>query len=92
MKITLNKVKALYPEGKIVCVEEYYTKDKRWTSRLSDGTDVRDPDLYYRYGLNYVIAQCIREQATDIQFKVLDSEGEYCYPDFKVSELDEDNQ
>jgi hypothetical protein len=59
----------------------------KWSSILPDGTDVRDPELYYKYGLNFVVAKCIEQKAQQISFKILDEDKEYCYPDFYVTEL-----
>ena len=85
--ITIENVKKLYPGCKVVSVEEYYTREKKWTKLFADGTVVNDPDLYYEFGMNYVIARCIQEGAEEIQLKLKDKNGEYCYPDFKISEL-----
>lgn len=90
MEVSLKKVRDLYPEGKIICVEEYFTPEKKWTSKFADGTDVRDPDLYYTYGLNFVVSFCVREGAEKVTFKIIDKNDEICYPDFKISELNED--
>jgi hypothetical protein len=87
MKPSLQKVRDLYPEGKIICVEEYFTPEKKWTSLLSDGTDVRDPDLYYTYGLNFVLEFCVREGAEKVTIKVVDKDDKVCYPDYRVEEL-----
>ena len=89
MKITLQKVHDLYPDGKIICVEEYFSQEKKWTSILPDGSDVRDPDLYYKFGLNFVVALCGQNGATQISFQVLDANNEICFPDFYISELNE---
>jgi hypothetical protein len=88
MKITTEPIRRLYPGCKIVNVEEFYDSIlKKWSSVFLDGTDVRDPDLYYKYGLNFVIAKCMQEGANKIQFKVLDKKNNYCYPDFATTEL-----
>lgn len=89
MKFTIENVTRLYPNSKIICVEEYFTLKNKWTSLFNDGTDVRDPDLYFKYGLNFVIAKCIADGATQINFKLIDEDKNYTYPDFKVEELDE---
>ena len=86
MKITLKKIHDLYPNGKIICVEEYRSTNY-WTSILPDGTDVRDSDLYYKYGLNFVVTLCIQNNVEMISFKVLNEDKEYCFPDYKPSEL-----
>jgi len=88
MKISIDPVLNLYPHCKIVNVEEYFDPANKWVSRLPDGTDVRDPDLYYGYGLNYVIGLCARDgKAKLIQLHIIDEQGEHCYPDFKIEEL-----
>jgi len=94
MKINLKHVKNLYPDGEVICVEEYFipfdpnnSLSMKWTSIFPDGTDVRDPDLYYKYGLNFVVAMCIQHGAQLISFKILNTNKEYCYPNFYVTEL-----
>jgi hypothetical protein len=88
MVITLDKIREIYPNSKIIAVEEYFSPAiGKWTSILSDGMDVRDPDLYYQYGLHFVVGQCIKDGANIIQFKLIDETKEYCYPDFRVTEL-----
>lgn len=89
MKISLQKVHDLYPNGKVICVEEYFSNNQNWTAILPDGTDVRDPDLYYKFGLNFVVAMCIQNGATQISFKLLDENKEYSFPDFYTTELNE---
>jgi hypothetical protein len=91
MTISLKKVRDLYPNGKVVNVEEYYHPLLKWSSILPNGTDVRDSDLYYAVGVEGVIKMCITAGAERIQFKISDSVGggkrEYCFPDYKVREL-----
>jgi len=88
MKITIDPVYTLYPHCKIINVEEYFNNTKKWTAILPDGNDVRDPELYYTYGLNFVIGMCAKDgSATIVQLHVIDENGEHCYPDFKIEEL-----
>lgn len=94
MKINLKHVHNLYPNSKIICVEEYFVPfdpmnplSMKWSSILPDRTDVRDPELYYKYGLNFIVTMCIQQNAQQISFKILDTNKEYCYPDFYVTEL-----
>ena len=98
MKVTLKKLHELYPDCKIICVEECFlrlnpndpdSQTMRWVSILPDGTDVRDPDMYYKFGLNFVVAMCAQKGATQISFRILDSNKEYGYPDFYITELNE---
>lgn len=98
MNITLKKVHELYPDGKIICVQECFlplnpnnpnSQTMSWTSILPDGTDVRDPDLYYKYGLNFIIAKCVENGAKQISFRILDEINEYTFPDFYITELNE---
>lgn len=101
MKVDLSKVTNLY--DKIVSIEEYYHPEKKWTNILQDGTDLKQPDIYYREldmkvpssgeiefnddVIERVVKKCIASGATMIQFSCRDKKGEECYPDYKVSEL-----
>lgn len=102
MKINLSPIRSLYK--KVICVEEYYHPYMKWTNVFPDGTDIRDPENYYKE-LNMkvsdgngeitfntdlierVVKKCIDSGATIIQFKCTDKDNEYCYPDYKVTEL-----
>lgn len=97
-KIDLSRVYKLYE--KIVQLEQFFIPTKGWSSILPDGTDVRNGDLYYELIPNAtssneispdirerLVQRCLDAGATHVQFKCTDKNREYCYPDYKISEL-----
>lgn len=86
-KIDLSGPRTLY--DKVINVEEYYKPGIGWTSLLADGRNLKESDMYYQFGVEYVVLLCIQQGATQIQFRCSKEGliGKYGYPDYRVEEL-----